>query len=223
MSLSLPSQLPASRASPLNVTLPSQGRTCPGHHPHGPPEEDPGQHPDHEGPADQHPGAPPAPVTKPSQPQVVPAVGGLAGLAGSQGRPRLPPLLLGYLPVRCWEGQGLCCRTWTYLGPGPLGRGFWCPALPGHLPPGQRACSFPEAGDSNATQSNRGVALLPLRVCVHTCSCDVWSMFLQGHGTTCVCVHPPGPSMNVCQLRCPCLLRLGAPVHNCGWRVMNAD
>lgn len=98
--VSLSSRLLASRGNPLSTILPSQGRARPGHHPHGPPEEDPGQHPDHEGPADRHPGTPPAPLTKLSQPQANPAARGLAGLAGSQSSPRLLPLLLGCLPVR---------------------------------------------------------------------------------------------------------------------------
>lgn len=222
MSLSLPSRRPASWASPFNVTLPSQGRACPGHHPHGPPEEDPGQHPDHEGPADQHPGAPPAPLTKPSQLQVVPAVRGPAGLAGSQGRRRLPPpppwLPSCQVPVR----PGALLQDLELSGVRPPGKGPLVPSSARHLPPGQRAFSLPEAEDSNATEPNRDVALLPPRVCVHTCSCDVWSMFSQGHGTTCVCL-PPGPSMNVCRSWCPCSLRLGAHVHNCGWHVMNED
>lgn len=122
----LRARLPASQAQLASSTLPSQRRACPGHHPHGSPEEDPGQHSDHAGPADQHPGAPPAPLMHsrqgPGGHQALPRScqrQRTCGAGSRQGGPRPLPSsrALGELkaPPQDLELSGVRC----------LGRGLW--------------------------------------------------------------------------------------------------
>lgn len=192
--MSLSPWLPASQADLASTTLPSQGRARPGHHPYGPPEEDPGQHSDHEGPADQHPGAPPAPLTRPLRPQVMPAIGGLAGLASGQGGPRLVLLsLAAFLPGTSEaedsptgsesSGSGRLKGTVgasTAGTPGPRAEGLLCP----------RRWSL------NATEPHRDVDQLP-SVCTHTCAPVLYGVCCY-KVMDCVHVCPPARSQHGC-------------------------
>lgn len=58
---------------------------------------------------------------------------------------------------------------------------------------------FPRSWGLDTMEPNRDFTHLPLCVCVrvyaYVCSCAVWGVLSQGHGTTCVCAHLPGPSM----------------------------
>lgn len=169
--------LPASQAQLASSTLPSQGRARPGHHPHGPPEEDPGQHSDHAGPADQHPGAPPAPLMYsqqgPGSHQAHPRScqrQRTCGAGSRQGGPRPPP------SSRALEGLKASPQDLELSGVRRLGRGLWWPPWRGHLSPRAGTFSFPEPGASTP-QSPTGTSLACL--CVRACVCVVGSVLTR--------------------------------------------
>lgn len=171
--------------------LSSQRCACPRHHPHGPSEEDPWKHPDHEGPAEQHSRATPPPLTHGHLVLVIPAVRGSAGALSSQGSPRDLPQVLEL-----------------------LGQGPWCSRWRGHLPSegiGPCDSQSPRPPTSGAKSD---VIHLAVCACMHVGGDKGVLHKVLAAGGSNVCkglCSPSGPSTDVRRLPCVCLsARAGA-------------
>lgn len=156
----------APQANLVSTLLPPQGRACPGHHPHGPPEEDPGQHPDHEGPADQHPGAPPAPLTQ-----------GQWGLGSTQASSRSRRTCTAdqwsrqpqasVPPLRCQEAKGFMAGCGVIRGQAAC-KGALGAQCGRDTRPRAEGPRLPRRWDLSTTEPT---PCLCVRVCVPVCLC----------------------------------------------------